>query len=120
MAIIRLILGKIILFFDWLTQPKRPERSAEAQAELDRQTASLALYEFYTCPFCVKTRRAVRRLGLNIETRDARNNPDWRSELVGQGGKYQVPCLKITGEDGSVSWMYESNDIIGYLNKRFG
>jgi len=30
----------------------------------------------------------------------------------------KVPCLKIT-ENGEDRWMYESNDIIAYLNGRF-
>ncbi|HAI96784.1 MAG TPA: glutaredoxin, partial [Methylococcaceae bacterium] len=34
------------------------------------------------------------------------------------GGKLKVPCLRIE-EDGKVSWMYESSDIINYLEDRF-
>ena len=80
----------------------------------------MALYQFNQCPFCVKTRRTVRRLGLNIETRDARNDPRWNQELINEGGKYQVPCLRLVREDGSAEWIYESNNIINYLEKRFG
>ncbi|HBH35017.1 MAG TPA: glutaredoxin, partial [Gammaproteobacteria bacterium] len=43
----------------------------------------------------------------------------WGEELRLQGGKYQTPCLKITDSDGSVQWMYESKDIIDYLDQRF-
>lgn len=35
--------------------------------------------------------------------------------LLHGGGKTQVPCLRIEQADGSVEWMYESDDIIGYL-----
>jgi len=119
MGAIRWLLGRIILFFDWLTQPKKPAHSPEKQAELDAQTAKMAMYQYAACPFCVKTRRAMRRLGLNIELRDAKNNPQHRGELEQQGGKQQVPCLRIENTDGSVSWVYESNDIIDYLQKRF-
>ncbi|WP_457673441.1 glutaredoxin family protein [Thiolapillus sp.] len=119
MSIIRWLLGKLILFFDWLTQPKKPAHSPERQAELDEQTRGLALYQYAACPFCVKTRRAIRRLGLNIELRDAKNNPEFRRELEQQGGKQQVPCLRIENGDGSVTWMYESGDIIDWLQQRF-
>jgi len=34
------------------------------------------------------------------------------------GGKRKVPCLRIE-EDGKTEWMYESNDIIAYLEQRF-
>ena len=120
MGVIRWLLGRIILFFDWLTQPGKPDHSPEKQAELDARTANMALYQYAACPFCVKTRRAIRRLGLNIELRDAKNDPRYRRELEQEGGKQQVPCLRITNEDGGTTWMYESGDIIDYLQKRFG
>ena len=118
MKAVRWLLGRIILLVDRLTSPRSPRHSPERQAELDAQTAHMALYQYAACPFCVKTRRAIRRLGLNIELRDARNDPQHHRELEQQGGKQQVPCLRIE-EDGEVSWMYESSDIIAYLEKRF-
>lgn len=119
MGAVRWLLGRIILFFDWLTQPKKPDHSPEKQALLDAKTSTMAMYQYAACPFCVKTRRAIRRLGLNIELRDAKNNPQHRQELEQQGGKQQVPCLRIQNEDGGITWMYESSDIIEYLQKTF-
>ncbi len=116
---IRWILGQIIIFIDWATRPKPIQRSAAAQAEVDKQTENMALYHFQMCPFCVKTRRQIHRLGLNIENRDARYDEKWNQELINEGGKYQVPCLKITKDDGSVEWMYESTDINQYLEEKF-
>ena len=117
---IRWVLGQIIITVDWLTKPAIPKYSAEKRAELDAATANMALYQFARCPFCVKTRRTLRRLGLNIELRDARNDPKWNAELVEQGGKYQVPCLRIVDDNGEVSWLYESSEIKNYLDQRFG
>ena len=34
------------------------------------------------------------------------------------GGKVKVPCLRIE-EAGGTRWMYESNDIIAYLEQRY-
>lgn len=116
---VRWVLGQIIIFIDWLTRPKPMQRSAETQKEVDEQTQNMVLYQFKQCPFCVKTRRQIRRLALNIESRDARNDPQWNQELINDGGKYQVPCLKITAADGSVQWMYESTEINQYLNEKF-
>ena len=116
---VRWVLGQIIIFIDWITRPKPVQRSAEAQAEVDKQTENMALYHFQMCPFCVKTRRQIHRLGLNIENRDARNDEKWNQELINEGGKYQVPCLKISKADGSVQWMYESSDINQYLDETF-
>ena len=119
MKLIRWILGRLILLLNALFAPKPMTRSAEAQQQVDAQTSKLKLYQYLACPFCVKTRRAIRRLGLNIETRDALHNPTYRAELETQGGKQQVPCLQITHDDGSVEWLYESSDVIAYLQSRF-
>ncbi len=118
--LIRWPLGQIVIFVDWITRPEIPTITAEKQAEFDASTSTMKLYQFNQCPFCVKTRRAIRRLGLNIETRDARNDPQWNSELIDQGGKYQVPCLRVVQDDGSIDWIYESDNIVGFLDQRFG
>lgn len=117
---IRWILGQIIVAVDWLTQPSIPEYSSQKREELDKATSNMALYQFGLCPFCVKTRRTVRRLGLNIELRDARNDPKWHTELIDQGGKYQVPCLRFEDDNGNVRWLYESTEINNYLDQHFG
>ena len=118
--LIRWPLGQIIILINWLTLPKVPVRVPERQQEFDANTANMSLYQFRQCPFCVKTRRTIHRLGLNIENRDARNDPHWNRELIDEGGKYQVPCLRIVKEDGSVEWLYESTNINRYLDQRFG
>ncbi|GLR62704.1 glutaredoxin domain-containing protein [Marinospirillum insulare] len=111
-------LGQLIIFVDWLTRPKKKQRSTEEQAAVDEAAKVLALYQFKACPFCVKVRRAMHGLNIDIALRDAKNNPQFRQELQEQGGRVKVPCLRIE-EEGKVRWMYESNDIIEYLNKRF-
>lgn len=117
MELVRWPLGQLILLVDRLTTPQAPDRDAQAQARLDAATRDLALYQFEACPFCVKTRRAARRLGLTIETRDARGDPRWRQELIEQGGRLQVPCLFIPTPAGDGRWLYESRDIIDYLEE---
>ena len=116
---IRWALGQLIIFIDWATRPKPVERAGGVQKEIDQQTKNIVLYQFKQCPFCVKTRRTMRRLALDIEKRDARNDPKWNKELINEGGKYQVPCLRITSDDGAVEWMYESSQINNYLNEKF-
>jgi len=118
LKLIRNTLGQIIIAIDYLTRPRPLQRPAEDQAEINKITRNMALYQFNACPFCVKTRRTFRRLNLEIETRDAINNLQHRSELAEQGGKIRVPCLKID-ENGTSKWMYESDDIIKYLDDRF-
>jgi glutaredoxin len=116
--LIRWPLGRLVLLIDFLTRPRPPQRPAALQQAVDAQVAGMALYQYRACPFCVKTRRAMRRQGLNIELRDAQNDPNWRDELEREGGKVQVPCLRIPNADGTAQWMYESDEIIRFLDDR--
>jgi glutaredoxin len=116
---IRWFLGLIILTLDSLFSPTALVRAPEKQSEVDVATKSLALYQFEGCPFCVKVRRQIKRLGVNIELRDAQNDPKWRQELIAGGGELQVPCLRIE-EAGNVRWMYESDAINAWLAEKFG
>jgi len=119
MKIIRWTLGKIILFIDALTRPKPMQRDAKQQADIDAQTPQLALYQYLACPFCVKVRRQMRRLNLNIETLDAKGDGPAKQELIEQGGKVQVPCLRVAEPGKPVQWLYESDNINQYLQQRF-
>ncbi|MCU6435616.1 glutathione S-transferase N-terminal domain-containing protein [Undibacterium sp. Jales W-56] len=116
---IRTILGPFLLLEEYLMRPKGVERNPAAQRDVDAACAKLALYQFNTCPFCIKVRQAMRRLSLNIELLDAQGSKEHRDTLLAQGGSPKVPCLRITREDGSVQWLYESRDIMAYLDQRF-
>lgn len=119
MTFIRWILGRLILLMDALTRPRGIKRPLEAQAALDQQTAQLFLYQFNACPFCVKVRRFLRRHSLLIETRDARNDAEHREALLAGGGEIKVPCLRIDDGQGGSQWLYESSEIIRYLEAHF-
>jgi len=111
-------LGRLIIFISFFIPIKSQSRSAEEQQCVDKATTSMSLYQFYACPFCLKTRRAFKRLGLNIETRNAQKGPG-RAELLAEGGAIKVPCLRIDNGKETI-WMYESSEIIQYLEQRFG
>lgn len=119
MAFIRWFLGRIILLLNFIFSPRAFKRDPEQQRELDLRTTHLSLYQYEACPFCVKVRRALRRNGLNIEIRDAKKVEQYRNELLQGGGKLKVPCLRIDEGQGNVSWMYESSDIIHYLEQTY-
>ncbi|CAC9442956.1 Glutaredoxin [uncultured Gammaproteobacteria bacterium] len=113
-------LGAIIALISWLIPVRKVKRGESKQQEVDQQTANIELYQFFGCPFCIKTRRVIRRLNLKIVTRDAQNRQGaYRAELLKATGKTQVPCLKITNGD-QVEWMLETSQIIAYLEKNFG
>ena len=119
MVVIRWILGQIILVLDFLTSPKAVVRETAAQQAVDDVTATMSMYQFKTCPFCVKVRRELKRHALHIELRDAKNDAELKAELVREGGRHKVPCLRIENADKSLEWLYESSDIIARLKSQF-
>ena len=116
---LRALLGPVLLLLNRITRPKAIVRNSAAQQVVDTRTGQLALYHFPTCPFCLKARRAMHRLSLNIELRNAQHDPAHRQELLNGGSKIQTPCLRITDAQGQDVWLYESRDIIAYLEREF-
>jgi glutaredoxin len=117
--LIRIILTPFMLLAEKLTTPKGINRSMEAQAQVDADSRQLALYEFKACPFCIKVRKEMARLSLNIVKYDALHNQTHRQALEAGGGRIKVPCLRISQDNGEVQWLYESDDINAYLQQRF-
>jgi glutaredoxin len=116
---LRIVLGPIMLLKERLSRPAAMVREPAAQAAVDLQCQSLALYQFSTCPFCIKVRQEMHRLSLPIELRDSQNNSAHRSELLQSTGTTQVPCLKITDHNGQTQWLKESSAIVAYFRARF-
>ena len=116
---LRIVLGPVILLKERLTQPKGVLREAAAQASVDQQCQNLALYQFSTCPYCIKVRQEMRRLSLPIEKRDAQYHTANRDALLQGTGATQVPCLRITEADGQTRWLKDSAAIVAYLRERF-
>ena len=75
----------------------------------------LALYHFSSCPFCLRVRAAISRLGLEVELRDIHKEGKHLAELLEGMGRQTVPVLRIESDDGEVQWMPESGDIVQYL-----
>lgn len=116
---LRLVLGPVMLLKERLTQAAGVQRAPADQAAVDRACQSLALYQFNTCPFCIKVRQEMRRLSLPIEKRDAQHDSAHRDALLQGSGATKVPCLKITETNGQTRWLQDSNAIVAYLRERF-
>jgi len=116
---LRIVIGPFMLLGEFVTRPKGVVRPAASQAEIDQQCASLVLYQYKTCPFCIKVRQEIRRLALKVERLDAQHAGTHREALISGGGMAKVPCLKITDPAGNTQWLYESGEIIKYLRSRF-
>jgi len=115
MSIIRWPIGQLILLINFIFSPKSPKRAVIEQTKLDEKTVGISLYQLPSCPFCVKVRRSIKREGLKIELRTISGKNDYREELIREGGKRTVPCLRIEKADGQVQWLYESGDVVAHL-----
>ncbi len=80
---------------------------------------SYTLYQYETCPFCSIVRQFLMAVDFQMPMKDIHKDRDAFLELIQGGGSQTVPCLRIEKIDG-VTWMYESRDIIDYLNRRIG
>ena len=116
---LRLFLQPFMLLWAKLGTPKGMLRQPSAQQQIDSECATLALYHFSSCPFCIKVRHEMARLSLPIQLREAQHDVKHRGELLQGGGKVQTPCLQIVDKNGNIQWMYESSAIIKYLQQRF-
>lgn len=117
MSLIRWPIGRLILLINFVFSPSSPKRTSTEQAKVDDKTQNLSLYQLPSCPFCVKVRRTMKREGMNIELRNVNQKNDYREELIREGGKRTVPCLRIEKTDGQVQWLYESSDVIAHLQQ---
>ena len=116
---LRAVLGPVMLLKENLTRPKGVVRIQAAQDKVNRQCKSLTLYQYKTCPFCIKVRQEMSRLSLNIPRIDAQHAGPDRQALLKGGGQAKVPCLRITDKAGKSQWLYDSEKIIVYLRERF-
>lgn len=55
--------------------------------------------------------------GIDIPMRNTVMDVSAYKELVSGGGRATVPCLRIERDEGQVEWMYESIDIIRFIDE---
>ena len=75
------------------------------------------LYKYDTCPFCRRVMRFLDDADIPVTMRDIHHERGAMQELMRGGGRTMVPCLRIDRDTGT-EWMYESLDIIAYLQSR--
>jgi glutathione S-transferase len=73
------------------------------------------LFKTDTCGFCYRVRSFLQEKNIQVPVRDINQDQEAFRELLAGGGRSMVPCLRIESNDGGVSWMYESMDIMNYL-----
>jgi glutathione S-transferase len=75
------------------------------------------LFHSETCGFCHRVRDYMTRSGWEIPLRNIMFDSAARQELIAGGGRAMVPCLRIE-RDAQVTWLYESLDIMDFLESR--
>ncbi|WP_353351400.1 glutathione S-transferase N-terminal domain-containing protein [Oceaniserpentilla sp. 4NH20-0058] len=94
------------------------QRSSNEQKKVDRQAGYLTLYDCNQRPFNNKIQRHLRQLNVSVTVKNLNRCHTFQKELLSGGGRAQVPCLRIDTSSGS-RWLYESDDIIQYLDRKF-
>lgn len=74
----------------------------------------ITLFHREECPYCVKVRNALQELDVEWHSKPCKMGSKYREELQKLGGKQQVPFMV----DGDTS-MYESDDIVNYLQEKY-
>lgn len=115
----RLLLGPVLLLWEAVSRPRGLVRAPALQARVEQQCRSLALYQYKTCPFCLKVRQEMRRLSLPVARLDAQPAGEHRERLLRDGGRVKVPCLQVTDAAGQSQWIYDSAQIVAYLRAQF-
>ncbi len=77
-----------------------------------REKTRLKLYTGNYCPYCVRVKRELGRLGLDFEAVHA--DADGREEVMRLSGQRKIPILTVGGEV-----LTDSSHIIRELRKRY-
>lgn len=93
------------------------ERVRSGFEDREQPPELLVLYNFELSPYCRKVREVLNELNLDYRTENVARRSTRRPELVERGGTMMVPFLidPNTGVE-----MYESDDIVEYLEEQYG
>ena len=94
------------------------KRNLAEQKRADRLACGLTLYTLSACPYSAKVHRHLKQLNVSVGIKNLKRCNAYQKELLAGGGRAQVPCLRIESATGS-RWLYESKDILTYLDSKF-
>jgi glutathione S-transferase len=79
---------------------------------------TIQLYELQSCPFCIRVREKLEELGVEYESHYVPAPHGQRTEVKELSGQTGVPVIVDPEHD--VEGMYESRDIVAYLERVYG
>jgi glutathione S-transferase len=110
-------LGPITVISSSLTSALRTGRGRDARGNIAKQPKELLeLWSFEASPWCRLVREVLCELELPYVVHNVAKKGDARAAFVERSGKMQVPYLVDPNTSTS---MFESADIIGYLEKTY-
>ena len=77
-----------------------------------RERTAIRLYTGDYCPFCLRVKNELQRLGIDYDEVDA--DADWREEVIQLSGQRAIPILTIGDEV-----LVDSTHIIRELRSRY-
>lgn len=77
-----------------------------------RERTAIRLYTGDYCPFCLRVKSELQRLGLDYDEVDA--DADWREQVIQLSGQRAIPILTIGDEV-----LVDSSHIIRELRSRY-
>lgn len=88
---------------------------------LEKENNMFELYEFVDCQYCERVRQTLKRLNIEYISRIVGSDEDDanRVKLLELGGRLQVPFLVDLTDPANPVMMYESGDIVKYLEEKF-
>ncbi|MCK8828213.1 glutathione S-transferase N-terminal domain-containing protein [Natroniella acetigena] len=75
----------------------------------------IKLYQFESCPYCVKVRRKLDQLGLDYEKVEVSRDRSQRAKIKELSGQIKVPVIEDS--DGTV--VNDSAKIVEYLEEKY-
>jgi glutathione S-transferase len=116
-AVLARVLSPVNTVSAALASAARP-RGSRVRARRDVQPEQLLeLYNFEASPYCRKVREVLNELDLDYVVHNVAKRSARRPQLVARGGKMMVPYLI---DPNTKREMYESDDIIAYLDSTYG
>ena len=80
----------------------------------------LTLYNLHGCPYCAIVRLRLGELGLSYTLREQPRSRPERKEVIAVSGQPTVPVLVISREGQPDDVLSDENDILRYLDERYG
>jgi glutaredoxin len=119
LMLVRRAIGMVVRCLEIVTRPQPVVRTEREQKWLVQEVKNLRIYDYRGCPSSFSLRRTLRKLGLDITYCDIRKCHLHQKDLLSQFGRIHVPLLRIDTPDGP-QWLDDAQQIIQYLNQRFG